>query len=97
MASPFVKARDFNRFNPDGDREAVRAGNAVAHKYDGQNVLFVDNHVGFEKSSCCGINDDNIHTSWDGKDIRRGVPPKLGSQPADRADSLLVNDPAVPP
>jgi hypothetical protein len=97
MASPFVKARDFGRFNPDGDREAIRGGNAVAHKYDGQNVLFVDNHVGFEKDSFCGINDDNIYTSWDGQDIRRGVPPKLGSQPADRLDSLLVNDPPVPP
>ncbi len=96
MASPFVKARDFGKFNPDGDREAVKAGNAVANRYDGQNVLFLDNHVNFEKNSFCGINDDNIYTSWDGQDIRRGVPPKLGSQPADRSDSLLVNDPPVP-
>jgi len=96
MASAFVKARDFGKFNPNGNREATKAGNAVAHKYDGQNVLFLDNHVNFERNSFCGINDDNIYTSWDGQDIRRGVPPKLGSQPADRLDSLLVSDPPAP-
>jgi len=77
-------------------REAVKAGNTFGHQAEGQNVLFLDNHVNFEKNSFCGINDDNIYTSWDGQDIRRGVPPKLGSQPADRLDSLLVNDPPVP-
>ncbi len=96
MASPFVKARDFGKFNPDGDREAIKAGNTIANHFDGQNVLFLDNHVNFEKNSFCAINDDNIYTSWDGQDIRRGVPPKLGSQPADRSDSLLVNDPPAP-
>jgi prepilin-type processing-associated H-X9-DG protein len=96
MASPFVKARDFGKFNPGDDWEAMRASNAVAHKYDGQNVLFLDGHVNFERNSFCGINDDNIYTSWDDQDIRRGVPPKLGSQPADRLDSLLVNDPPAP-
>ncbi len=96
MASLFVKARDFAKFNPDGDREAVKAGNTFGHQADGQSVLFVDNHVNFEKNSFCGIKDDNIYTSWDGQDIRRGVPPKLGSQPADRSDSLLVHDPPAP-
>jgi predicted nucleic acid-binding Zn ribbon protein len=96
MASPFVKApKDFSKFNPDGDREAIKAGNAVAHNGDGQNVLFLDAHVGFEKRSFCGINDDNIYTYWDGEDIRKGKVPTLGSQPADSSDSLLVNDPAV--
>jgi prepilin-type processing-associated H-X9-DG protein len=74
----------------------MRASNAIAHKYDGQNVLFLDGHVYFERNSFCGVNEDNIYTSWDGLDIRRGVPPKLGSQPADRLDSLLVSDPAIP-
>ncbi len=96
MASPFVKARDFGKFNLGKEWEEMRASNAVAHNYDGQNVLFLDNHVNFERNSFCGINEDNIYTSWDGQDIRRGVPPKLGSQPADRSDSLLVNDPPVP-
>jgi len=58
--------------------------------------LFLDFHVGQEKRSFCGLNDDNIYTSWNGEDIRRGTPPRLGSKPADRADSLLVNDPSIP-
>ncbi|MHC4204812.1 MAG: hypothetical protein ACYSTT_09180 [Planctomycetota bacterium] len=93
--SPFRKARDFQAFDPDGGKEAIKAGNTIAHQTDAQNVLFLDIHVGQQKHSFCGINDDNIYTSWNGEDKRRGTPPKLGSKPADRADSLLVNDPAI--
>jgi hypothetical protein len=96
MDSPFQKARDFQVFDPGGNKEAIQAGNAIAHKADAQNVLFLDIHVGQEKRSFCGLNDDNIYTSWNGEDKRRGTPPRLGSKPADRADSLLVNDPAIP-
>ncbi len=83
-------------FNPDGGREAVKAGNATQHQEDGQNVLFLDNHVGFEKNSFCGINDDNIYTYWDGGDIRKGGVPIVGaSEPKDRTDSFLVHDGTV--
>ncbi|MHC4464674.1 MAG: hypothetical protein ACYS30_25080 [Planctomycetota bacterium] len=93
MASPFVKAkRNFNKFNPDGGREKSNIGNAVAHQGNGQNVLFMDSHVGFERHSFCGINDDNIYTYWDGSDIRRGAIPNLKSRPIGRLDSMLVND-----
>ena len=90
--SPFAKARDFHAFNPDGDRKAIKAGNSIPHKEDGQNVLFMDSHVSFQKCSFCGINDDNIYTYWDGPDIQRGAIPNLKSQPAGRLDSMLVND-----
>jgi len=96
MDSPFDTAREFRSFDPDGNIEAIKAGNTITHKAVAQNVLFLDCHVGAEKKAFCGINDDNIYTYWNGEDIRRGTPPKLGSQPADRADSLLVNDPAIP-
>jgi hypothetical protein len=60
-------------------------------------VLFLDGHVYFEKRSYCAINDDNIYTFWSGSapnwDKRKGIPPQIGSQPKDRLDSLLVNDP----
>ena len=79
-------------FNPDGGREAVKYGNAIAHQEEAQNVLFVDFHVGQEKRSFCGVNDDNIYTFWDGGDIRIGSPPVIGSQPMSRLDSLLVHD-----
>ena len=83
------------RFDPKGGRESVNVGNAIAHQEDGQNVLFLDSHVTFEKQSFCGINDDNIYTMWDGGDIRNGTTgglPTIGSVPAHRLDSLLVND-----
>jgi hypothetical protein len=91
--SPAYTARPMmGFFNPDGGREAVKYGNAIAHQQEAQNVLFVDCHVGQEKRSFCGINNDNIYTFWDGGDIRIGSPPVIGSQPTSRLDSLLVHD-----
>jgi prepilin-type N-terminal cleavage/methylation domain-containing protein len=52
-------------FDPDGGREPIKTGNAIAHQEDGQNVLFLDSHVTFEKRPFCGINDDNVYTYWD--------------------------------
>jgi len=92
MASPAGAAKDISLFNPDGGKEAVKVGNAIAHQEDAQNVLFLDIHVGQEKRSFCGINDDNIYTFWDGGDIRIGGLPGIGAEPQDRLDSLLVHD-----
>ena len=99
--SPFEKARDFSLFKPDvapfdGTQDDACRGNAASHQGNGQNVLFMDGHVEFTRHSFCGINEDNIYTYWDGEDKVRGTPPSLGSQPADRLDSMLVNDPAIP-
>jgi len=83
-------------YNPTGDREAVKIGNTTSHQEEGQNVLFVDGHLSFEENPCCGINNDNIYTFWNGGDIRRGGYPLLGtSEPMDRLDSYLVNEPGV--
>jgi hypothetical protein len=94
--SPTCKGKDpflMAGFNPYGDRRETNIGNAIAHQGDGQNVLFMDTHVGFEKRAFCGIDDDNIYTYWDGGDIRRGGLPIPGiSVPMDRLDSFLVND-----
>jgi hypothetical protein len=92
MMAPATYPNNFAYFNPDGDREAIKAGNCTTHQGDGQNVLFMDAHVGFEKISFCAINDDNIYTYWAGHDIRRGVIPYIESQPMNRLDSMLVND-----
>ncbi|NIP23850.1 MAG: hypothetical protein GWN67_03650 [Phycisphaerae bacterium] len=95
MDAPGENARDFSVFDPNGDRATQMAGNAIVHENAGQNVLFMDNHVYFEKQSTCGVDQDNIYTYWNGSDIRQGAPPVMGSQPADRLDSLLVNDPPL--
>ena len=89
--SPFLTAKDYSFFSITG-REGIKAGNAMQHKNEGQNVLFLDTHVYFKKSPFCGIKDDNIYTYWDGGDIRKGSPPKYGSIPQHRIDSLLVHD-----
>lgn len=100
MDSPSVKAANFSGFQPEiapynGTSEQAKRGNTFRHEGEGQNVLFLDCHVDFEKRPHCGLDDDNIYTSWDGQDKARGVPPKLGSIPADARDSLLVNDPVA--
>jgi prepilin-type processing-associated H-X9-DG protein len=93
IQSPFAKAKNFSQFDPNGTTEHVRNGNTSAHKSDGQNVLYVDGHVTFEKKSFCGVNEDNIYTFFSGSDVRRGAPPTLTSQSQSRIDSMLVNDP----
>jgi len=86
------KAR-FAQFVVTGGRDIIKIGNAIQHQEDGQNVLFLDYHVSFEKKSFCGVNDDNIYTFWVGRDIRKGGPP-VGpiSRPMDAQDSFLVHD-----
>jgi hypothetical protein len=99
ISSPHWKARNFSDFLWNGSTKQQRAGNAMPHSRDGQNVLFLDSHVEFAKRAFCGLDEDNIYTiSGDqtGGDPL-GVPPKLGSQPANPRDSLLVNDPPATP
>jgi len=97
MKSPGAEGKGQNlikAFNPDGGRKMVNIGNAISHQEDGQNVLFMDIHVSFEKRPFCGINDDNIYT-WDdlaGDPRRGGYPVANVSEPAHRTDSFLVND-----
>ena len=95
IPSPASDPKDPTGFDPDGDTEAVKAGNAITHQEDGQNVFFLDGHMRFEKRSFCGINDDNIYTMWDGGDIRSGTIgglPTVLSAPQNKLDSLLLQD-----
>ncbi|MHC4166240.1 MAG: prepilin-type N-terminal cleavage/methylation domain-containing protein [Planctomycetota bacterium] len=96
ITSPMAEAKPIAGFIWDGGREGVKGGNATQHQDDGQNVLFLDSHVGFMKEPYCGINDDNIYTAWDGGIIQRGAPPVGGTIPGDRTDSLLVQDGDMP-
>ena len=95
MKSPAAEgksAQQYAMFNPGGGTQAIRPGNAISHQEDGQNVLYMDSHVSFEKRSFCGINDDNIYTYWDGGDIRKGGLPVVGTtEPQSRQDSFLVH------
>lgn len=44
--------------------DTIPLGNATYHQTDGQNVLFADQHVKFEKIANCGVEMDNIYTVW---------------------------------
>jgi prepilin-type N-terminal cleavage/methylation domain-containing protein len=96
ITSPGAEAKDaalLSSYVPTGGKEMVNQGNAITHQEDGQNVLFMDNHVSFEKQPFCAVNDDNIYTFWNQGDIRiGGYPLPNASEPGDRLDSYLVND-----
>lgn len=86
IASSGYKPKDFAEFTPDlrppdgihqwvGTIQEGKYGNSPVHKGDGQNVLFIDGHVDFEKRSFVGIENDDIYTRWDGTDKMRGLVP----------------------
>jgi len=101
IESPGAEAKIWANFQPDlppqfsGTTEQGKYGNAIAHQEDGQNVLFMDSHVEFEKRAWCGVEDDNIYTFL-AQGIGRpeyGEPPIVFTTvPGHRKDSLLVND-----
>jgi len=86
---------DFQAFDPNGTMSFIKRGNALPHKGDGQNVLFNDGHTSFEKQPFCAVKEDNIYTSQTATDIKKGAMPTLTTQPANRKDSLLLNDPST--
>jgi hypothetical protein len=45
-----------------------KTGNSACHQREGQNVLFNDQHVTFEKTPNCGIANDNIWKMWETDD-----------------------------
>ncbi len=83
------------------DTASRNYGNSTVHQEDGQNVLFLDGHVTFEKQSYCSLEDDNIYTV----STYRDNGDDLGKQPVwtakmgtaspiqNRKDAYLVHDP----
>ena len=72
-----------------------KEGNAITHQDDGQNVLFMDGHVNFEKRAYCAIDDDNIYT-WYPSSFKNITEKRKGNQPqgtpGNRQDSYLIID-----
>jgi prepilin-type N-terminal cleavage/methylation domain-containing protein len=104
LNSPGATAKPFpgtgtDRFQPDiqgygGTNDLARNGNAITHQNEGQNVLFLDSHVAFEKRPYCSIEDDNIYTVTDKAPAgsAMGTVPTMASVPLARKDSLLLHD-----
>ncbi len=103
LKSPAADAGPISSFKPDlamfrGTPEQACAGNANAHKKEGQNVLFLDGRVAFQKRSYCAVDTDNIYLI--SCDLRCGsplgvVPIPQAVVPANDRDSVLVHDPDV--
>jgi prepilin-type N-terminal cleavage/methylation domain-containing protein len=101
LKSPAADPKAVNLFRPDldtfkGTADQAKEGNAISHQLDGQNVMFLDTHVEFEKRAYCSVEGDNIYLI--SSDSTKGspigavpVPPTV--QPANRKDSVLVHDP----
>jgi hypothetical protein len=106
--SPAADAVTLAAFKPDlprflGTDEQARCGNSRTHGLAGQNVLFLDGRVTFEKRAYCGMGDrygdgDNIYlVSADPEEGSPfGIIPSAGAtQPGNERDSILVHDPPV--
>ena len=79
----------------DDDTNKQKSGNSTVHQDEGQNVLFVDSHVNFEKVPGCGVDDDNIYTRVGGalQNRQLGVDETTySSGPFDRKDSFLISN-----
>jgi prepilin-type N-terminal cleavage/methylation domain-containing protein len=98
IKSPAAEAKDFSLFMPDlpplynGSSEQAKHGNAITHQEDGQNVLFVDGHMAFERRSFCGIGNDNIYTSSYEVDAKGMQPRNPTHRPRCQRDSFCVHD-----
>ncbi len=64
LSNPLIQIFTDFILPPTGTPEQQINGNSTSHREEGQNVLFLDSHVCFEKRSYCAIEDDNIYTSW---------------------------------
>jgi hypothetical protein len=104
ISSPAAEAdmSGFSYFLPDvspfnGTVEQAGRGNAISHERDGQNVLFLDGRVTFERRAQCGADNDNIYTR--SAMFERGdaqgtlITPGGGASPSSARDSLLVHNP----
>jgi len=111
IKSPAADPSYYPNFRPDvalpglgspGSSRQARVGNSISHGRDGQNVLFLDGRVRFEKRAYCGFEKDNIYTvsrDVNGRGDMYGIAPTPGPVciPTTKTDSVLVHDPDVFP
>ncbi len=79
-----------------------KLGNSASHGLEGQNVLFNDMHVKFQKTPNVGIEQDNIYTIWDlttsiaprkrqkGLVVSAYIDDTCSDCPEDEGDALLI-------
>jgi prepilin-type N-terminal cleavage/methylation domain-containing protein len=77
--------------------EEWRPYNSVNHNQEGQNILYIDGHVDFQRKPIAGVHNDNIFTAMNSyveqtESLVGVVAPQSGSQfaPLTQTDSYLV-------
>ena len=79
-----------------GTADQAKRGNSDAHQTDGQNVLYIDSHVEFEKRCFVGLENDNIYTKWTvtnpPEKVKGLLPSPTQTTLTDKRDSFLIND-----
>jgi len=92
-------ATNWSMFNPNGAQDEVRPGNCYQHQQDGQNVMFLDTHVEFPKTSACSLEEDNIYTKSSapnrGDPYGVSYPTSAAIGPTNRRDNLMLHDTAA--
>lgn len=88
-ALPSGTAQDMLQLRTD----AWRPYNSRNHNGEGQNCLFVDGHVEFDKRPIAGISNENIFTEHDGDELENtmaGVAPRNEYGPRVQTDSIII-------
>lgn len=71
-----------------------RPYNSRNHNSEGQDVLYTDGHVDFQKKPICGVNYDNIYTRQDQNynllGSLQGVKPTNGEGPLTNTDAIII-------
>jgi prepilin-type N-terminal cleavage/methylation domain-containing protein/prepilin-type processing-associated H-X9-DG protein len=85
--NPGVDARS-NVFSaqPNGPLSSYESANSLNHEKEGQNVLFGDGHVDYQRTPLCGTAGDNIFSSRSASGLT------VYTGPADANDSVLLPD-----
>ena len=81
-------------------KDPDRTGNCACHEREGQNVLFVDASVRFERKPCVGIAKDHIYKRWTGngrqpqseQDRQGAGMGQWGGRPGNEKDAVLVGE-----
>jgi prepilin-type N-terminal cleavage/methylation domain-containing protein len=99
VLSPDLSASYYLYRGDNGTPETERWGNSTNHKRDGQNILFNDAHVSFEREPYCGFDSDNIYTYYNSaKKIQEGWIPAATRNfstsfiAGTKTDSVLINE-----
>src|SRR5581483_2989744 len=76
---------DVAKATKDSSEEQLKSANSPNHNGEGQNVLYGDGHVEFEKTPLCGVDQDNIYARGEHAE----GDPVIGS-PMNANDSVLL-------